>query len=172
MNSMTRFLIFLLPLCLIIGCSKPNAEEMYKKGENAQREENYDGALEAYHELIAAYPDSARTPEAYYALGVIYQNYKHDNRTAMKAYHDLVVKFPHHPVSPNAAFILGFMYENDFHQLDSAKAAFEFFLNNYPNDALSSSARLELSNLGKDPAQVLTERLQHPDVGKSGPENK
>ncbi len=113
------------------------------------------------------YPDSARTPEAYYASGIIYQNYKHDNRAALKSYHDLVVKFPHHPVSSNAAFLLGFIYENDFHQLDSAKAAFEFFLNTYPNDALSSSARLELSNLGKDPAQVLMERQHHPDVGRN-----
>ncbi len=170
MNPMIRILIVLLPLCSLIGCSKPNAEEMYKKGESAQRDENYDGALEAYRELIGTYPDSTRTPEAYYAAGVIYQNYKHNNRAALNTYRDLAEKFPHHPVASNAAFLLAFIYENDFHQLDSAKAAFEYFLNTYPNDALSSSARLELSNLGKDPDQILTQKQQHSDDGKLRPQ--
>jgi TolA-binding protein len=168
MNSMKRSLIFLLPVFFLIGCTKPSAEELYLKGESAQKDGEYDKALETYQELMRTYPDSVRTPEAYYAVGTIYQNYKNDNRSALNAYRDLVAKYPHHPASSNAAFLVGFMYDNNFHRTDSARAAYDLFLKNYPSDPLNADARFELGNLGKDPAQILAEQ-QHSKGGKNRP---
>jgi len=157
---MNAKLLVLTLVVLGIGCSKPTAEEMFKNGENAQKVEQYDEAIAAYQDLIQAYPDSVRTPEAYYALGTIYQNYKNDQHKALQFYHELVQKYPHHATSSNAAFVIGFIYNNELKQFDSARVAYAYFLEHYPNDPLAPSARFEIANLGKDPVAVLSSQAQ------------
>ncbi len=49
-----------LSLILMTGCSKPSAEEMFKKGVDAQLAQQYNDAIASYEELIKTYPDSAR----------------------------------------------------------------------------------------------------------------
>jgi TolA-binding protein len=142
-----------------VGCSRPSAEEMFTKGVDAQRAEQYDAAIGLYQELINAYPDSVRTPEAYYAIGTIYQNQKRSYHLAIDFYKRLVQKYPGHATSSNAAFIIGFIYNNELKQYDSAKIAYEYFIKNYPADHLVKDAQFELSNVGKTPEEVLA--VQH-----------
>jgi TolA-binding protein len=143
-----------------IGCSKPSAEEMFNKGADAQRAEQYDAAIESYQELIKTYPDSARTPEAYYAVGAIYQNQKRSYHLAIDFYKQLVQKYPRHATSSNAAFIIGFIYNNELKQYDSAKIAYEYFIKNYPTDHLVNDAKFELLNAGKTPEEVFAAQRQ------------
>ncbi len=148
-------LIFIVGL---IGCSRPSAEELYTKGSDAQRAENYDEAIASFQDLIKMYPDSARTPEAAYAIGAIYQNNKHQFPLAIQAYRFLVEKYPGHATAPNAAFLIGFIYNNELKQVDSARLAYEDFLKRYPTNQLVQSVQFELSNLGKDPTDILKEQ--------------
>jgi TolA-binding protein len=144
----------------LIGCSKPSAEEMFNKGVEAQKAEQYDAAIDSYRELIRAYPDSTRTPEAYYAMATIYQNYKHSYHLAIHKFRQLVNKYPDHATSPSASFLLGFIYNNDLKNIDSARIAYEDFIKRYPTNQLVASAQFELSNLGKDPAEILKVQAQ------------
>jgi TolA-binding protein len=156
-----RFLVIALIVVVgLIGCSKPGAEEMYNKGSDAQRAENFDGAIAAYQDLIKMYPDSARTPEAVYAIGVIYQNHKHQFPLAIQAFRLLLDKYPSHATTPNAAFLIGFIYNNDLKNIDSARLAYEDFLKRFPSNQLAQSVQFELSNLGKDPAEILKAQAQ------------
>lgn len=143
-----------------IGCSKPNAEEMFNKGVDAQKAEQYDDAIASYQELINAYPDSARTPEAVYAIGTLYQNHKHSFHQAIQTYRHLVEKYPTHATAPNASFMIGFIYNNDLKNIDSARFAYKEFLNRYPTDQLVASAQFEMENLGHDPAELLKAQTQ------------
>ncbi len=153
---MKKFALFLFALSLLIGgCSKPSAEEMFRKGVDAQLAEKYSDAIACYDELIKTYPDSARTPEAYYAEGMIYQNYLKSYRQAIDVYKQLADKFPSHATSPNALFLVGFIYGNELKNIDSARAAYQEFLNRYPDNQLVSSARFEIANLGKEPGDIL-----------------
>jgi TolA-binding protein len=156
-----RYLIAAIVLVLsFTGCSKPSAEEIFKKGEDAQKIEQYDAAITSYQELIKAYPDSARTPEACYAIASIYQNQKQLYHQAIQAYRQLVEKYPNHATSPSASFLIGFIYNNDLKNIDSARIAYEDFLKRYPMDQLVVSAQFELRNLGKDPAEILKAQTQ------------
>jgi TolA-binding protein len=157
---MKTIITCLVALFALIGCSKPNAEEMYKKGEDAQKADQYDAAISAYQELINMYPDSARTPEAWYAVATIYQNHKQSYYLAIATFRQLVEKYPNHATSPSAAFLIGFIYNNDLRNIDSARLAYEDFLKRYPTNQLVASAQFELSNLGKDPAEILKAQAQ------------
>ena len=156
-----KFILFALFLMFTLtGCSKPSAEEMFNKGVEAQKAEQYDAAIDSYRELIMAYPDSTRTPEAYYAMATIYQNYKHSYHLAIHKFRQLVNKYPDHATSPSASFLIGFIYNNDLKNIDSARIAYEDFMKRYPTNQLVSSAQFELSNLGKDPAEILKAQAQ------------
>jgi TolA-binding protein len=147
-------------LITLIGCSKPSAEEMYNKGADSQKAEQYDTAIATFQELINAYPDSARTPEAVYALGIIYQNQKHSYHQAIQAFRSLVEKYPNHATASNASFLIGFIYNNELKNVDSARLAYEEFLRRYPANQLTGSVQFELKNLGKDPSEVLKAQEQ------------
>lgn len=153
-------LILPLAVILLIGCSKPSAEEMFSKGVKAQISEQYNDALTYYQELIQTYPDSARTPEAYYAMGAIYQNHQKSFHQAINMYRQLVEKYPNHATASNASFLIGFIYSNELHNMDSARISYEEFLKRYPNNQLASSAQFELNNLGKEPSEILNEQSQ------------
>jgi TolA-binding protein len=147
-------------LVTLIGCSKPSAEEMFNKGTDSQKAEQYDAAIATYQELINAYPDSARTPEAVYAVGTIYQNQKHSYRQAIQTFRFLVEKYPNHATAPNASFLIGFIYNNELKNIDSARMAYEEFLKRYPANQLTGSVQFEISNLGKDPSEILKAQEQ------------
>ena len=156
-----KFILFTLVLVFALaGCSKPSAEEMFNKGVDAQKTEQYDAAIDLYQKLITVYPDSARTPEAYYAIATIYQNYKHSYQQAIYTFRQLVEKYPNHATSPSASFLIGFIYNNDLKNIDSARIAYEDFIKRYPTNQLAMSAQFELSNLGKDPAEILKAQAQ------------
>jgi TolA-binding protein len=157
---MKTIFMFAVALFAFNGCSKPSAEEMYKKGEDAQKADQYDAAIAAYQDLMNMYPDSARTPEAWYAVAGIYQNHKQSYHEAIAAYRHLVEKYPNHATSPSALFCIGYIYNNDIKNLDSARFAYEDFLNRYPTNQLVESVHFELNNLGKDPAEILKAQMQ------------
>ena len=154
-DVMKFFLLSMVLAFTINGCSKPNAEEMFNKGVDAQRAEQYDNAVIFYQDLINEYPDSTRTPEAYYAIATIYQNQKKDYHKAIQTFRQLVKKYPDHATASSASFLVGFIYNNDLKDTDSARIAYEEFIKRYPNNQLVVSAQFELNNLGKDPAEIL-----------------
>jgi TolA-binding protein len=156
-----KFILFTLSLLFILtGCSKPSAEEMFNKGVDAQKAEQYDAAIDSYRELIMAYPDSTRTPEAYYAIATIYQNNKQSYYQSIHIFRQLIEKYPNHATAPSASFLIGFIYNNDLKNIDSARIAYEDFMKRYPTNQLVASAQFELSNLGKDPAEILKAQAQ------------
>jgi TolA-binding protein len=133
---------------------------MYNKGTDSQKAEQYDAAIATFQELISAYPDSARTPEAVYALGILYQNQKHSYHQAIQTFRFLVEKYPNHATASNASFLIGFIYNNELKNIDSARMAYEEFLKRYPANPLTGSVQFELQNLGKDPSEVLKAQEQ------------
>jgi TolA-binding protein len=140
-------------MLLLIGCSKPSAEEMYNKGVDAQNAEQYDAAIDLYQELIKAYPDSTQTPKAIYAIGNIYYN-KGNLYKSLEYYRQLVKNYPYHATSSNAAFSIANIYNDRLKQYDSAKIAYESFIKEYPDDHLVKSAKFSLKYLGKSDEEI------------------
>ncbi len=157
---MRFFFISIFISFTLVSCSKPGAEELFNQGVDAQKAEQYDAAIDSYQELIKTYPDSARTPEAVYAIGIIYQNHKHSYHQAIQMYRLLVEKYPNHATASNGSFLIGFIYNNELKNIDSARIAYEDFLIKYPTNQLVESVKFELSNLGKDPTEILKAQTQ------------
>jgi TolA-binding protein len=155
---MKFFLFFSIVIFAFVGCSKPGAEEMFNKAVDAQKSDQYDAAIASFEELIKAYPDSSQSPKALYAIGAIYQNDKHSYHEAIQSFRRLVEKYPNHATASNASFLIGFIYNNDIKNIDSARIAYEDFLQRYPADHLVDPVKFELSNLGKDPEEILKAR--------------
>jgi TolA-binding protein len=165
MKVLPAILIFLL--LLLTGCSKPTEEELWNKGVDAQKSDNFDKALSSYQLLMKEYPKSEKVPEALYAIASIYQNNKQDStkhhfQKAIEAYQRLVNEYPHHATASSASFLIGFIYNNELKNTDSAKAAYEFYISRYPTSPMIESARFELSNLGREPADILKSALPPP----------
>jgi len=158
MKSIFLLLIPIFGMC--IGCSRPNAEGLYSKALDAQKNDQFDDAIDTYKELIRTYPDSTRTPEAYYAVGMIYLDQKRSYHDAIHTFQDLEDKYPNHGTAPNASFLIGFIYNNNLKNIDSARIAYEDFLKRYSTNHLVGSVQFELSNLGKDPAEILKAQTQ------------
>ncbi|MBI3005149.1 MAG: hypothetical protein HYY49_06990 [Ignavibacteriales bacterium] len=71
----------------------------------------------------------------------------------------LVAKFPDHATCSNALFLTGFIYNNELKIYDSAKIAYQEFLKRFPASPLVGDAKFELENLGKDPAEIIKEKI-------------
>ena len=133
---------------------------MFKKGVDAQKAEQFNDAIDAYQQLVNTYPDSARSPEALYAIAAIYQNNKRSYNEAILTFRKFNEKYPNHPLAASASFLVGFIYNNDLKKYDSARIAYQEFINKFPDNQLVSSAQFELENLGKDPNEIFKEKTQ------------
>jgi len=149
------FLFFLvLALAFTPGCSKePTDEALLKSATLHQRSEEFDDAVNDFQMLIQKHPKSDKVPEALFAIGAIYLNSKKEYVKAESVYTKLVMDFPEHPTAEGAAYQRARIFLEHLHKPDSAIAAYELFLQRYPNSLPASSAKSELADLKKKPAQ-------------------
>jgi TolA-binding protein len=152
---MLKVKIVLIGLLVIAACQRLTDEELWTKGVEAQKSENFDESLHQYETLTKEYPKSPKVPDALYAMGSICQNNKRDLNGAIRLYRQIVQEYPTHPTASGASFLIGFIYNNELKNLDSARIAYNEFLQKYPDNPMVASAKFELDNLGKDPAEIV-----------------
>ena len=165
------FSLVLASAFVVAGCSKTTDEELMSKAVEEHKGDNIEAALLAYQEVVDKYPKSPLAPEALYAMGTIFHDKKHDSRKSVDILRKLVAEFPDHATSSNALFLTGFIYNNELKNYDSAKIAYEGFLKRFPTSMLVADARFELENLGKDPAEIIKEKIEK-DTGKKAKKGK
>ena len=142
---------------ILISCGPQTEPEIYDAAIGAQRMEKYDDAIALFERLIEEFPQSEKLPDAYYALGVIYQDQKKDFAKAIGLYTKLVETYPESSTASNALFMTGFLQHNELKDIEAARATYERFLERYPDNLLAESAKFELANLGKDPSEIFTQ---------------
>ncbi len=147
---------FLLPLSLIflVACGPQTEPEIFDAAVGAQRMEKYEDAISLFERLLEEYPQAEKLPDAYYALGVLYQDQRKDFTKAIDMYTKLYESYPESPTASNALFMVGFLQHNELKDLEAARKTYGTFLERYPDSPLVASARFELDNLGKDASEV------------------
>ncbi|OGU31586.1 MAG: hypothetical protein A2X67_00835 [Ignavibacteria bacterium GWA2_55_11] len=150
-----KSILFLACIVLATGCSRKTDDQYYEDAVEAQKGQEDDEAIELFQEMIKEYPQSPRVPEALYALGSLFQDRKKDFPKAIEMYKKIGEQYPDHATASNALFMVGFINNNELKNVDAARAAYEEFLKKYPSSPLVESARFELANLGKEPAELL-----------------
>ncbi len=148
---------FLFSLLVLIACGPQTETEIFDAAVGAQRLEKYDDAISLFEQLLEDYPQSEKVADAYYALGVLYQDQKKDFGKAIEMYTRVHTDHPESPTAANSLFMIGFLQHNELQDLEAARSTYEEFLRRYPDSPLVESARFELANLGKDPADMLSE---------------
>lgn len=143
-----------LSLLILAACGPKTEPEIYDAAVGAQRMEKYDDAIALFERLIEEFPQGEKVPDAYYALGVLYQDQQKDFVKAVQMYTKLYENYPDSPTASNALFMTGFLQHNELKDLEAARKTYEVFLQKYPESPLSASARFELENLGKDPSEM------------------
>ena len=149
-------LVLLLLVTGLMSCGPRTESELFEAAVGAQRTQKYDDAVELFERLLEEFPQSEKSPDAYYALGVLYQDRTKDFSKAIESYKKLYEAYPDHPTAPNALFMIGFLQHNEMKDTAAAKATYESFIERYPDSPLVSSARFELENLRKDPAEMFS----------------
>ncbi|MBI1803829.1 MAG: tetratricopeptide repeat protein [Ignavibacteria bacterium] len=147
--------VFILSLLVFSSCSRKSAVELYGEAQAQESQKNFALAVERYGELVARFPTDARADSSQFRVAMIYQNELHDTRKAVHTYQRFHELFPQSGRAGTALFLSAFLYNNELHNFDSARTAYELFLQQYPNHQLAASARYELSNIGKDPSELM-----------------
>lgn len=153
---MSKLATIVICLTLVIACKKLTDEDLWTKGVDAQKVEKLDEALQNYQQILDDYPNSPKVPDALFAIGSICQNQRRDINKAIVSYRRIVQEYPSHPTASGALFLIGFLYNNELKNVDSARSAYEEYLRKYPDGPMAPSAKFELSNLGKDPNDIIS----------------
>ncbi len=157
---------------LMAGCSKPSAEESFKKAEEAETAavsamdtvRSPDAARLLFHpvindftKVIDDHPGHVLAEVALFHIATIRNNYTHEIPEALDAYRRYVELYPEGKQAPMSMFLIGYLYNNELHDIDSAAAAYHRFLARYPDHEMALSAQFELNTLGKPPEELLPE---------------
>lgn len=146
---------FLIAVLLICSCSHKSEDQLFKDGQAAEGQNNFQLAVESYREIVDRYPQGKHADTAQFRVALLYNNNLHDTENAVAAYQQVYVKYPQSKFAPTAMFLTAFLFNNELHKFDSARAIYVAFLQKYPDNDLVTSAKFELETLGKDPTQFL-----------------
>ncbi len=152
---MNRLYPFLIAVLLVCSCSRKSEDQLFTDGEAAEKQNNFQLAVENYREIVDRYPQGKHADTAQFRVALIYNNNMHDTEKAVAAYQQVYVKYPESKFAPTAMFLTGFLLNNEMHKFDSARSIYVAFLQKYPDNDLATSAKFELETLGRDPSQFL-----------------
>ncbi len=157
-------------LVMLIGCSKPSANDYFSKAEGEYKAAKgiadtlqnrggaaklFEPALENYMKVVREYPDDPLAERALFMTATIRNNEMRDPDAAVVSYKLYANRYPDSKQAPVATFLVGYLYHNDLHLLDSAASWYRRFLDRYPQHEMAVSAQFELSSLGKSPDDLL-----------------
>jgi len=107
--------------------------------DNAQRQKMLYQSATHFRQLVDAYPNHTKVPEALYYLGAVYQdlaNITQDRDAATRStyfYRELAQKYPNHSYSDNALFALSQICQTVFQDTKCASEALDKIRTDYPN---------------------------------------
>lgn len=155
------FIIF-----IAFACSSDNGKKIYDQAVKFYGEKKYVEALKEYQKVIDEYSSGEFREKSLMTIGSMYHMYlipnitqTESNQKAVEYFRKLYKEYPKSEDAPKALFLSGFILSNNLQKLDEAKLAYQTFLKEYPNHELVSAVKSELENLGKDPEQILQNKL-------------
>lgn len=155
------FIIF-----IAFACSSDNGKKIYDQAVKFYGEKKYVEALKEYQKVIDEYSSGEFREKSLMTIGSMYHMYlipnisqTESNQKAVEYFRKLYKEYPKSEDAPKALFLSGFILSNNLQKFDEAKLAYQTFLKEYPNHELVSAVKSELENLGKDPEQILQNKL-------------
>jgi TolA-binding protein len=166
---MKKRFVYVFPLLLIfINCSSISDEDLYNSAQNKITNEDYEGALNDFKQLINEFPESKLYSESLFEIGKLYHGWavknisqKESLKNAVEYYQKVFNTEPTGKNAEQSLFMVGFLQANELNQLEEAKRTYNKFIEQFPASELVSSAQAELDNLGIPPEEILKKSEQN-----------
>lgn len=163
-----RYLLYLFSVSFLVlsGCGSKSDQEYFETASQKLDEGKTIEAIKDFEDLIKDFPNSEFTRQAMYKMGSLYQgnligdkNPKESMRKAIEYYIKVYEKDPTKAEAPNALFMGAFLLANEMKDYSQAEKYYKLFIEKYPSHDLTSSAKAELTYLGKSPEEILKENV-------------
>jgi TolA-binding protein len=168
---MKRFILLLLPVLILAGCSSKDDADYKAEAEESLSKGNIAGAVAAYESLIKEFPDSKLAPAALFEIGTLYQNKTVKNigsresmEKAVEIFRSVYDKYPQSREAPKSLFMSGFILANDLGKFNEATETYNLFLAKFPKHELADDAQLELDNMGLTPEEIISRKNSKPNI--------
>ena len=157
-----KILVFIIGILTLVYCSSNNDKEIFKQGKELISKTKYDEAIVKFQELVKDYPESVHADSALFEMAKLYQGQVIKNlasleslRKAVDTYGEIVKKYPNSKLAESSLFMAAFILANELHEYPRAQKLYKLYIKKYPNGDLLDDAKVELSNLGKSPEEIL-----------------
>lgn len=158
---------YIIPICVLAGCSGPSAEEYFTQAQQAQTAQDFPQAMGLYEKVIAEHPQSDVAEDAMFMIATILNNDLHEYDAAIDAYKRYTRTYTEGKETAIAMFLIGYLYNNELQNFDSASVAYRRFLEKFPVHEMAQAAQFELDNLGKSPEELLEAASQQTDEAQA-----
>ena len=120
-----------------------------------------------FKKVLKQFPKSEEARKSLFEIANLYQGRVLKNisseeslKNAIKYYKEIFDIFPDSKDASKALFMAGFTAANDLKNYDEAKKLYNLYLEKFPNGELVTDAKIELSNLGKSPEEILKGKIK------------
>jgi TolA-binding protein len=95
LKSVARTLLVLILLVAVAGCAKgPDQAQLLEKAKKAQEESNFQGAIDAYQDIVKRFPKSPQAAQCQFMVGYLYANHMKNMDMAKQAYQTFLHNYP------------------------------------------------------------------------------
>jgi TolA-binding protein len=103
-----RITLLVLALGLVFTACKsgPTEQALFEKAKKFQEESNFNGAIDAYQEIVKRFPKSTQAPQCQFMVGYLYANHLKNEDMARKAYQTFIRDYPEHELIKDAQWEL------------------------------------------------------------------
>jgi TolA-binding protein len=100
--------LLVLALGLVFAACKsgPSEQVLFEKAKKFQEESNFNGAIDAYQEIVKRFPKSTQAPQCQFMVGYLYANHLKNIDMARKAYQTFIRNYPEHELIKDAQWEL------------------------------------------------------------------
>ena len=125
------------------GPVDPAVQSAYMAGFNKLKDGDYLAAIDAFKAFVAANPETALTPNAWYWMGEAYYVQQKPD-AARQAFETVVKRFSASPKVADSLYKIGLIRASSGHN-DNAQATFERVVSQYPDSDAADQAKSRLS---------------------------
>ena len=177
LKNKVNFLLLILTAVFFAACSQQSTkseQDMMNEAKAKLDAQQYQEAINAYKEVIKAYPTSASAKTAYDQVAGIYIDKLSNYQEGINTYKEMAAKYPGTKEGKRSLFMVAFTYDEKLNDKPKAIETYKEFLVKYPkdespDDKMSSDAQamIQMYESGKSIEEMIEENIK-----KSAGENK
>jgi TolA-binding protein len=157
-----KIIILIIGTLILTFCNSNKEQELFKEGHQLESNSKFDEAIVKFQEVVNEYPTGKQADSSLFEIAKIYQGQVIKNlgsleslRKSVETYKLIVKKYPESKLAESSLFMAAFILANELKDFPQAERMYKLYIQKYPEGTLVNDAKVELSNLGKSPEEIL-----------------